>query len=292
MDKPLVIAHGNCADGYTALWLANLWYWGTRNPGEPHELVVDYHPGIYGEPPPDVTGRKVYILDFSYPPEVIDMMAQQAEWIVMIDHHETAVRKFDEYVCPQNVQMILDTTRSGAYLTSKFFWPNSEPFTMVKLVDDRDRWVFKDERSRPFHATLFSHPFKIGAWNRLHHNIEASVREGEGIERKHMKDIDELIPQLAHFCRYMGHKVVVANAPYMLASDMGHKMLDKYPDAEFAAVYYIKHDQTLVFSLRSRKDELNVAKIAEAFGGGGHPSAAGMKVKSFPFDPDVELKAA
>lgn len=291
MDKPLVIAHGNCADGFTALWLANLWFWQTKNPGEPHELVVDYHPGIYGKPPPDVKGRDVYILDFSYPPEELKPMADSAKFITVIDHHESAVRRLQDFEHPK-VELMLDTSRSGAYLTSKHFWPNSEPFAMVKLVDDRDRWQFKDERSRPFHATLFSHPYKIGVWNRLSKNIEASVREGEAIERKHMKDIDELIPQLAHFCRYMGHKVIVANAPYMLASDMGHRMLEQYPDAEFAAVYYIKADQTLVFSLRSRKGELNVSLIAEAFGGGGHPNASGMKVKSFPFDPEVELEAA
>ena len=291
MDKPLVIAHGNCADGFTALWLANAWWWGTRNPGVPYELVVDYHPGIYGKPPPDVSGRDVFILDFSYPPEDLSVMAEIAKSIVVIDHHESAIRKLDGFSHP-NVKLVLDTSRSGAYLTSMYFWPNSEPITMVKLVDDRDRWVFADSRSRPFHATLFSHPYKIGMWNKLSHEIDGAVREGEAIDRKHHKDIEELIPQLTHMCRYMGHKVAVANAPYMLSSDMGHRILELYPDAEFAAVYYIKADQTLVWSLRSRKGEINVSKIAEAFGGGGHANASGMKTKAFPFDPDRELEAA
>jgi uncharacterized protein len=127
--------------------------------------------------------------------------------------------------------------------------------------------------------------------DKLSHEIDGAVREGEGIERKHHKDIEELIPQLAHMVRYNDHKVIVANAPYMLASDMGHKMLELYPEADFAAVYYIRHDLTSTYSLRGRKGGVNVAQIAEQFGGGGHPSAAGMRVDHFPFEP-LETAAA
>ena len=54
----LILRHGNCSDGAGAAYAA----W--KKFGDSAEYV-EVH---YGNPPPDVTGREVYILDFSYKP--------------------------------------------------------------------------------------------------------------------------------------------------------------------------------------------------------------------------------
>jgi len=54
-QKPLVIYHAGCPDGVTAAWVVK------KRFGD-----VDLHPGRYGEPPPDVTSRDVYVVDFTY----------------------------------------------------------------------------------------------------------------------------------------------------------------------------------------------------------------------------------
>jgi nanoRNase/pAp phosphatase (c-di-AMP/oligoRNAs hydrolase) len=46
----------------------------------------------------------------------------------------------------------------------------------------------------------------------------------------------------------------------------------------FSATYYDISDAR-VFSLRSSKDGIDVSKVAVQYGGGGHPHAAGFKVK-------------
>jgi len=76
---PLILWHGGCFDGYTAAWIAE------RALGGGELVAVNY-----GEPPPDVHGRQVFILDFSYPREVLLRMASQATSIVLLDHHHTA----------------------------------------------------------------------------------------------------------------------------------------------------------------------------------------------------------
>ena len=53
------IYHGNCADGFGAAWVVR------KAIGE-----IEFHPGTYGQPPPDVTGKDVVMVDFSYKPEV------------------------------------------------------------------------------------------------------------------------------------------------------------------------------------------------------------------------------
>ena len=77
----LVIYHANCSDGMGAAWSA--WQLlGDR---------ADYYAASHGDPPPDVKGRRVAILDFSYSNPVIKQMIKDAEAFVIIDHHKSAM---------------------------------------------------------------------------------------------------------------------------------------------------------------------------------------------------------
>ncbi len=84
MTKPtLCVHHHPCADGFTAAWA--VW--------KPFGDSVKFHPGVHGQPPPDVTGEHVVIVDFSYPRPVLFEMAQKAASITLLDHHGTAVKE-------------------------------------------------------------------------------------------------------------------------------------------------------------------------------------------------------
>ncbi|MGY8872170.1 MAG: DHHA1 domain-containing protein, partial [Pseudomonadales bacterium] len=73
------------------------------------------------------------------------------------------------------------------------------------------------------------------------------------------------------------HWVPALNCPYSWASEAGHILGIDQP---FSATYTI-HDGFIKFSLRSAKDGLDVSKIAEMFGGGGHEHAAGFSISDF-----------
>lgn len=285
---PYIIYHGKCADGFTSAWLANryfhqyLFMTGTA----PDDWVVPHHAAVYGqEPPADIAGRDVFILDFSYPRDVLLQMGAVANSITIIDHHASAAKDLVNIAqdfaegdyCP--ITPVFNMDRSGAYLTSLFFWPDRDPHDMVKLVDDRDRWVFADSRTRPFSAALFSRPYKIGEWNRLSETVAEAVIEGTAIERKNDKDIEELLEVCMQFADIDGHTVPVANLPHMSASDACHKMLQRNPDAPFTATWFKRGDGMFVYSLRSRTgSDVDVSAIAKKFGGGGHKHAAGLSV--------------
>jgi len=280
MDKPLVIYHGNCADGFTAAWLMNMWVFESLgNAHMPDDWVVDHHGAVYGETPPDCTGREVYILDFSYSAEDMDKISEQAKMVVNIDHHETAIRRLAGHDWP-NVVKVFDISRSGAYLTSLYCWPEMEPSDMVQMVDDRDRWQFHKPDTRNFSAGLFSKLYTIADWNDAAVDTEGVIIQGEAIERKHHKDIDELLLICTRLEKIGLNWVPVANLPYTMASDACEKLLKQYPDAPFAATWYLRADGKKVYSLRSRPSGHNVAKVAEGFGGGGHAGAAGFAVES------------
>jgi len=58
-------------------------------------------------------------------------------------------------------------------------------------------------------------------------------------------------------------------------------LLQKYTKADFSACYFFNgYWNTTTFSLRSRTDNsIDVASIAEKYGGGGHPCASGLNLK-------------
>lgn len=285
MTKPLVIYHGNCADGFTAAWLTNMAiHFRAGNARRPEDWVVDPHAGVYGDAPPDVMGREVFIVDFSYPPDVLADMAARASHITVIDHHATAIDALKGFSHP-NVTQVLSIERCGSYLAAQHFWPEHDPTEMVQMVDDRDRWVFANPKTKPFHASLFSRPYAIGEWNRLASDIGVAVGEGRAIERFVDKQTAELVKATMEWSVVGGWHVPVANLPYTHASDACHLMLDQHASAPFAATWYARHDGKLVFSLRSRTgSEIDVGAIAKKLSatGGGHKHAAGFNTDSWP----------
>ena len=262
--KSLCIYHGNCADGFGAAWVVR------KALGED---TVDFHAGIYGQQPPDVTGRDVFLVDFSYKRDVLIEMAQKAEHITIVDHHKTA--QADLVDLPANVSCTFDMTHSGAMLAWNHFFPHIESPMLIEHIEDRDLWLFKLNGTREIQATLFSYPYDFKVWDNLMLMPKGvMITEGLAIERKHHKDISELVGVSKRRMKICGYDVPVANLPYTLSSDAGHLMGKGEP---FAACY-MDDPSGRTFSLRSSEDGVDVSEIAKKFGGGGHAHAAGFKM--------------
>jgi oligoribonuclease NrnB/cAMP/cGMP phosphodiesterase (DHH superfamily) len=268
-QKPLCIYHGNCADGFAAAWAVRKYFGKDK---------VDFYAGIHQDPPPDVGGRTVYIVDFSYKRPVLLEMASKAKQIVVIDHHKTA--QIDLVDLPENVEVNFDLCRSGAMLTWDYFFTNQGipgecPPTLLRHIQDRDLWRFELDGTREIQAAVFSYPYEFDVWDDLMDADMAQLRrEGSSIERKHFKDIREFITAAAYRMDVAGHNVPVLNAPYFWSSDAGHIMAENEP---FAACYW-DTPAGRVFSLRSQDDGIDVSEIAKQFGGGGHKHAAGYRI--------------
>lgn len=261
--KPLVIYHGNCADGFGAAWVFQ-----SRNP-----QGYDFHPGIYQNDPPDVTGREVYLLDFSYKRPVVEAMLEKAASVTLIDHHKTALDDLGPIMPRMRCHCGLD--HSGAMLAWQFMYEDAPPPPLLKHIEDRDLWRFALPYTREIQANVFSHPYDFEVWDKLMvQPIEELVAEGKAIERKHHKDIEELVGVFRYHRTIGGHTVPVANLPYTLTSDAGHLMARGHA---FAACYW-DTPEGRVYSLRSTDEGLDVGEIAKQYGGGGHRNAAGFRV--------------
>lgn len=288
--KPLCIYHDKCADGFTSAWAVYKAF------GD----EVDFFGGVHQNPPPDVKGRDVIMVDFSYKRPVIDEMAAVASSILILDHHKTAEADLapfvgtaiDSTLCEEwqrsklgdptarKVNALFDMTRSGALITWEFFHPGRPVPNIVQYVSDRDLWQFKLPLSREVNAYIFAHEYTFRNWNYLdaatrdHMGVQHVGDMGGAIEKKHHKDVAELTAAFKRRMMIGGHEVWAANIPYTLTSDAGHLMAMGEP---FAACYW-DTPEGRVFSLRSTDEGLDVSEIAKKYGGGGHRNASGFRL--------------
>lgn len=282
----LCIYHGNCADGFGAAWAV-------RERCRRSNIPVEFHAGVYQSLPPDVTGRNVLMVDFSYKRPVLLEMAETAKTICILDHHKSAAEDLAGFREPAPwaewkdgslelvrdgeppIAALFDMDRSGAGLTWDFFFPDEPRPALIDHIEDRDLWRFALEGTREIQANVFSYPYAFDVWDELMATpVDALRAEGQAIERKHFKDIDELLNVTMRYMEIGGYRVPVASLPYTLTSDAGHKMAE---GNDFAACYW-DTERGRVFSLRSTDDGLDVSAIAKEYGGGGHQHAAGFEV--------------
>ena len=263
MSKPLCIYHGNCADGFGAAWVFS------RHSGDD----FDFHPGVYQDAPPDVEGRDVYLLDFSYKRPVVEAMLESAASVTLIDHHKTALDDLEPIMGRMRCHCGID--HSGAMLAWQFIKGDAEPPPLLRHIEDRDLWRFALPHTREIQANVFSHPYDFKVWDALMYTpIAELVAEGKAIERKHFKDVAELVSVFKHRRVIGGYSVPVSNLPYTLTSDAGHLMAQGEP---FAACYW-DTPTGRVYSLRSTEAGVDVSEIAKQYGGGGHRNASGFRV--------------
>lgn len=274
-NRPMVIYHGNCADGFSAAWC----FWRKYRDG------ADYVAGVYQTSPPDVTGRDVYLVDFSYKRPVVERMLEQANSVCLIDHHKTAIDDLQPLFAqdswagePKQLAHFTDLNRSGATLAWDYLFPDEPRPLLLGHIEDRDLWRFKLPGTREIQANVFSYEYTFEQWDRLMSAGQVELLQmtaaGAAIERKHHKDVAELVGVCKRRMVIGGHDVPVASLPYTLVSDAGNLMAQGEP---FAACYWDTAEGR-VFGLRSTDAGVDVSDVAKQYGGGGHVKAAGFKV--------------
>jgi oligoribonuclease NrnB/cAMP/cGMP phosphodiesterase (DHH superfamily) len=269
MDKPLVLYHANCWDGFGAAWVAR------KALGD-----IEAVPVQYGQDPPDVTGREVYILDFSYKRSVMIVLWQQARRLVCLDHHKTAAEELaDLYPTGGGDDGLIrfDMNKSGGRLAWEYFFtPGRASPWLVDYTEDRDLWRWKLPCSREVNAALRSYDLDFKVWDCL---VQADPRvnpelprEGSAILRREQQIIDEHIAH-AREVEMDGHKILAVNAT-VLFSDIAGELAKGRP---FGACWFERPDGKRQWSLRSAPDGVDVSEIAKQRGGGGHKHAAGFE---------------
>lgn len=273
MGRPLILYHANCNDGFCAAWVAH------RKLGD-----ADYLPVQYGQEPPNVTGRDVYILDFSYKRLKMLEIIRDCKRLVVLDHHKTAQEElsFLQAHNPDSAEArisktacVFDMGKSGARLTLEHFFPGESSW-LVDLTEDRDLWRWKLEHSKELNAWLSSLPRTFEVWDEIENpgwkETQDRVECGAAILR-YQAQLVESICGAAREVDLDGHKILAVNTS-CLFSEVAERLASGRP---FGAAWFVRSDGKTQWSLRSRDGGIDVSEVAKRHGGGGHRAAAGFE---------------
>lgn len=275
MSNTLCIYHKDCIDGFTA---ASVVYRFAKYNGDEEGysfLGAQYQDGSEKEVLERIKAgetKRVYIVDFSYPREVLHDMVKalpSANNILVLDHHKTARDDLAGLSFSR-----FDMEKCGARMAWEHFFPDLSIPKFIELVEDRDLWRWKYDSTKVVLAALSSYNFNLDLWQGfLDGNYEYLFGVGETILRYRHKLIDEAVER-SNVQNFSGFKVpVVNNTCKDITSEIGHILCKDFP---FAVTYRDLKDGRREYSLRSDENGLDVSVVARSHGGGGHKHAAGF----------------
>lgn len=271
--RPLVIYHGHsCPDGFASALAAWLFY-----EGKAEFLGLDHGDIRSVADLPDVAGRAVYILDFSFSAEIMRGIDEQAAKLVMLDHHKSAAEHLTGFACRCGV-VHFDMHKSGSRLAWEFFQRDKPLPDLVRFIEDRDIWTWQYPQSAGFLAALDMEPFDFALWATIAAfdtgQLQAFMARGQAMDDKFNKlaaDIAEGAEPLV----FNGQHGLMVNAPSVFHSVVGDILSRK--TGTFALMWCAGKGGTVKAGLRSQRN-FDCIALARSMGGGGHAQACGFKM--------------
>lgn len=263
MKSALVIHHSADMDGLMSGHLAmeHLYKEG---------FSVDTYGLDYGEQEPDCEPYDlVMVTDFSLSVELMGELHSQRK-LVWIDHHATAINKFDPDI--PGLRRVGDSA-------TKLCWEafhSGEPPLWLELVDAYDVRRVDSPMFSPslaFDAFLKSMPsidrVDLTLGNRPEFDTETMLQHGNSILRYQRQRL-----KAAH-----QHNIKLCGVE-LVAIDYYSNECFSVIDAEAVAMFFYKSGSEIVVSLRS-EGKVDVGAIAAAMEGGGHHNAAGFRIDPY-----------
>lgn len=269
----VIIYHGDCRDGFGAAYAAwkkfgnNASYIPIRN---------------YDTAPAGLQNKEVYIIDFCFNKEITSELVTNNKSVVIIDHHQTMKDVVESYE-----QNIFDNNHSGAVLAWNYFHPDTEVPELLLQVEDHDLWRFQMPENREFNVSLGQHPMTFESWDKLVIELQDTDKHINFIAKGALlaKFEDNLVAKILKYKErvvFEGHEVWAINASRIYRSVLANQLAElNEADGQTAiGIVYYRYNNEVHCSLRSKGD-VDVAALAEKYGGGGHKNAASIRVDDF-----------
>ena len=256
----------------------------------PDARMVDVQ---YGEEIPVIkeNEERIILVDFSYDKDTMNFLQKTAKEFIWIDHHKTASKLF-MWDLP-NIKGKRSLDKAACMLTWEYFNKGNEkayPYG-IRLIADRDMWKFEyGNDTKAFNEYLQFYDLKndiekieslifsdVGAINTYIDEGLILLKYKEAMIKKIVKSGE--IEQLDMGCPY--EEVTFTCYSNIFISDIADYVFKNYEEVEIVEIHKIKFVDKkwkTITSLRSR-GKVDVSKIAEEHGGGGHHNAAGYTVE-------------
>lgn len=277
----VVLYHGSCADGFGSAFI--VWhYYKTLNLS--NDII--YIPCRYlkdGDNVPEniltaCQNKNVLMVDFSYKYPQLLILMQLAKSFLILDHHLTAKADLANI---DDDKKIFDLNKSGVGITWEVFHPQKSLPRFLALIQDRDLWRYSLPYTLEFVTVLYTQPQDFILWESYLDDgkVDQTIAHGRAWLEYQNIITDRLVDSATYILQeWEGQYIIVVyvNSPEF-KSDVGNKLFDKYPLADFSVVWnYDLYKNNTYFSLRSTDDRLDVSAVAKKLGGGGHRNASGL----------------
>lgn len=274
MSKIYILYHANCLDGAGAKFAA----W-KKYGNKAEYIAVNYKQAV----PEFESNSEIYILDFSYPRDVLEGLQAAGHKVVIRDHHVTAKEALEGLP-----GAVFDMDKSGAVMAWEYFHPNTPVPQLLLHIQDRDLWKFKLPGTKEINMAIPLMEWDMLMWNDVVLTdigtklpgeplwTTAKLKlAGEVLEQSNQQKIKSALKSKVKIIKFLGYEIGITNTGE-LGSEIGNAIYDsKDLNVDFAITYCISPKDEVFFSLRS-KGAMDVRKIAEKFGGGGHVNASGF----------------
>lgn len=275
MERTLILYHGGCPDGFGAAYAA----W--KKFGD----QAEYKSLSRSDAPPteEARGAHVYMIDFTYnSPEEMDTLEAAAASLTVLDHHE-GVRENTKRM----KQHVYDENRSGAGIAWDYFHPDTPRPALINHIEDDDLFRFKLADTRPVLAYLGLEPFTFEFWDEVAATLDDPARAETLLQKARIfgecfEKLAALSVRKAKTVEFEGYTCAFASThPYKpIKSLVGNLLAKERPPL---ALVVSAHPNGFGVSIRG-DGSVDVSKIAQKFGGNGHPNSAGFLIpRTGPF---------
>jgi oligoribonuclease NrnB/cAMP/cGMP phosphodiesterase (DHH superfamily) len=250
----------------------------------------------YGDPIPweqIEPAKRVVVVDFSLPVEEMDRLAHGRE-LIWIDHHISAIRLLGERA--QAWKGLQDTREAACVLTWQYFFPDQPAPRALVLIGDRDVWRWAEADTGPFDAGLGqenTQPDNDDLWLPLladdAKRLQALIERGSILRAAQLNDIDKRLASHGYAVIFEGQRTLAINARGN--GDFGAAIRAMNYPLAYCYIDGMQNGRLMTF-VTLFSSEVDVSRIAQRFGGGGHPGAAGFSFErtATPFPPEAEVQ--
>jgi hypothetical protein len=267
MERTIIMYHGGCPDGFGGAYAA----W--KKFGD----SAEYIPLHRGEALPEgIDGAHIYLIDFTYTQPLMDELLSRAGSLVALDHHD-GVRPIVESM----PDYVFDNDRSGATIAWSYFNPDTPVPYFLKLIEDQDIYRMALPDTLPLHAFIETREFTFEDWDEYVLALEnPETREAFLTKIRIYAEYFELLVDMAvrkaKLVSFEGHEIYfgISHPFKSLKSHIGHALCRKKGPI---ALVVAAHPNGFGVSIRG-DETVNVAEIAQKYGGNGHQSSAGFLI--------------
>lgn len=232
---------------------------------------------------------KIVVCDIALPVDFMFKLSQEKDF-VWIDHHVSVIEQYENKLKEEGLEPIKGIRRVGTaamILTWEYFYPEKPMPLGIKLLGLNDIFDLKDKRVRAFEYAMQS----IGVnrptdkvWTEIIEDtmdIDTMVEKGKAILSYIRNRNFRLVRAEAFVSEYEGYTCICANIPQGYSEF--YDSLENIKDYDVMINFFMNKKNCWNLSFYTAKDDVDVSKIAEKFGGGGHAKAAGASsLKELP----------